>query len=50
MPDMKNETQSGMKRMINSKKSNQIPSHEMKIIDGDMMKMLSTDSEIVIHY
>ena len=48
MPYMRNITQSGMKRMTNSKKPNQIPGHGKKIIDVVRMKLLSTDSEPAI--
>ena len=50
MPYMRNVTQSGMRRMTNSRKSNQIPAHGKKIIDAERMKLLSTDSEPFIHY
>ena len=49
MQYMKNGTQSGMRRMSNSKKSNQILGHKKKIKDVERMKLLSTDLELVIH-
>ena len=39
MPYMRNGTQSGMRRMTNSKKSNQIDGHGKKIIDVERMKL-----------
>ena len=42
--------QSGMRRIINSKKSNQIPGHGKKMVDVERMKQLSKDSEPFIHY
>ena len=50
MSYIRNGTQSGMRRMISSKKSNQIPGNGKKILDVERMKPLSTDSEPVIHY
>ena len=47
---MRNETQNGIRRMTNSKKSSQIPGHGMKTIDGERMKLLSTDLDQAIHY
>ena len=44
MPYMRNGTQSGMKRMTNSRKSNQRPGHGKKIIAVEKKKLLSTDS------
>ena len=50
MPYIKSETESGKKRMTNSNTPNQIPGHGKMNIDVEMMKLLSTDSEPVIHY
>ena len=45
----KNGTQSGMKKMTNRNKSNQMPNHGKKVIDIERMKRLSTGSEQAIH-
>ena len=50
MPYMTNRTQSGMRKMTNSKKSNQILGHGNKIVDVERMKLLPTDSELTVHY
>ena len=50
LPYMRNGTQSGMRRMTSSEKSNQIPGRGRKIIDVERMKLLSKDSEPVIHH
>ena len=50
MPYMRNGIQSGLRKMTNSRKSNQIPGHGKEIIDVERMKLLSTDSELAIHY
>ena len=47
---MKKGTQSGMTKMTNLKKSNQIPDYGKKIIDVESMKLLSTGSELAIHH
>ena len=39
-----------MRRMTNSKKANKIRGYGAKMIDEEKMKLLSTDSEPVIHY
>ena len=39
-----------MRKMKKSNKSNQIPGIGMKKIDVERMKLLSTDSELVIYY
>ena len=43
-------TQSGMRRMTNSKKSNQTPGHGKVITNVERIKVLSTESEPIMHY
>ena len=47
-PNTKNGTQKGMRKIINLKKSNQIPDDGKKLLDVEMMEVLSTGSELVI--
>ena len=50
MPYMKSRTHSGMRKITNSKKLNQIPDHAKKIIEVDRKKLLSAGSKLGIYY
>ena len=50
MPYIRNRVLSGLRRLTNSKISNEIPGHGKKMIDVKRMKLLSTDTEPVIRY
>ena len=47
---IKKGTQSGMRKMTNLNKSNQMPNHGIKIIDVEITKLISAGSKLALHY